>query len=71
MTLLRFEFILLRKFILQVNMIWKELAVKVSEDVKLNPKCYSSIYVPNGFIKPGSRFRELYYWDTYWIVKGK
>ena len=20
---------------------------------------------------PGGRFREFYYWDTYWIVKGK
>lgn len=26
--------------------------------------------VPNGFCIPGGRFRELYYWDTYWIVNG-
>lgn len=19
---------------------------------------------------PGQRFRELYYWDTYWVVRG-
>ena len=22
------------------------------------------------FFVPGQRFRELYYWDTYWVVKG-
>ncbi len=25
--------------------------------------------MPNGFIVPGGRFREFYYWDTYWIVR--
>lgn len=24
----------------------------------------------NYFFVPGQRFRELYYWDTYWVVKG-
>jgi alpha,alpha-trehalase len=28
------------------------------------------IYVPNPFIIPGGRFREIYYWDSYWIVQG-
>jgi hypothetical protein len=22
------------------------------------------------FFIPGQRFRELYYWDSYWVVKG-
>ncbi len=22
------------------------------------------------FFVPGQRFRELYYWDTYWVVRG-
>ncbi|VDK75556.1 unnamed protein product, partial [Gongylonema pulchrum] len=30
----------------------------------------SLIYVPEEFIVPGGRFREYYYWDAYWIVKG-
>ena len=30
----------------------------------------SLIYVPHEFIMPGGRFREFYYWDTYWIAKG-
>lgn len=28
------------------------------------------IYVPNPFIIPGGRFREFYYWDSYWIIRG-
>ncbi len=28
------------------------------------------IYVPHPFIIPGGRFREIYYWDSYWIVQG-
>ncbi|XP_025414013.1 trehalase-like isoform X2 [Sipha flava] len=53
-----------------LNHVWKTLARKVKEDVRINPDKYSLIWVPNGFIIPGGRFRELYYWDTYWIVNG-
>lgn len=28
------------------------------------------IYVKNPIIVPGGRFREFYYWDTYWMMKG-
>lgn len=36
----------------------------------VNPDRNSLIYVPEEFIVPGGRFREFYYWDAYWIVKG-
>jgi alpha,alpha-trehalase len=26
--------------------------------------------VPHPMIIPGSRFREIYYWDAFWILKG-
>lgn len=35
-----------------------------------NPQLYSIIHVPNPVIVPGGRFREFYYWDSYWIVRG-
>lgn len=35
-----------------------------------NPDRTSLIYVPHRFIVPGGRFREYYYWDAYWIIKG-
>lgn len=59
-----------KKWAYELNNIWKTLARKIKHDVKKNPKRYSLIWVPNGFIIPGGRFRELYYWDTYWIVNG-
>ena len=39
-------------------------------DVRDNPELYSLVYVPNPFIIPGGRFRESYYWDSYWVVQG-
>ncbi|VDO39789.1 unnamed protein product [Onchocerca flexuosa] len=35
-----------------------------------DPRRTSLIHVPEEFIVPGGRFREFYYWDAYWIVKG-
>lgn len=59
-----------KKWAYELNQVWKTLARKIKYDVKKNPNRYSLIWVPNGFIIPGGRFRELYYWDTYWIVNG-
>lgn len=59
-----------RNWALALNEIWKTLARKIKDDVKVRPELYSLIWVPNGFCIPGGRFRELYYWDTYWIVNG-
>uniref|UniRef100_A0A0N5BWM3 Trehalase n=1 Tax=Strongyloides papillosus TaxID=174720 RepID=A0A0N5BWM3_STREA len=60
----------LRNWALQLNLIWKKLCRNVKADVKENDEKYSLIYIPNNFIIPGGRFREFYYWDTYWIIKG-
>ncbi|XP_046649837.1 trehalase-like [Daphnia pulicaria] len=49
---------------------WKSLGRQIKDDVRDNPDLYSIVYVPNPFIVPGGRFRESYYWDSYWIVKG-
>lgn len=32
--------------------------------------CYSSIFVPYPFVVAGGRFREYYYWDSYFIIEG-
>ncbi|XP_015594366.1 trehalase isoform X3 [Cephus cinctus] len=60
----------LRKFASDLNQIWKLLGRKMKDDVLLNEELYSIIYVPNPVIVPGGRFREFYYWDSYWIIKG-
>lgn len=60
----------LRKFGQDLNHIWKLLGRKMKDDVRINSELYSIIYVENPVIVPGGRFREFYYWDSYWIVKG-
>lgn len=54
----------------KLNGVWKILGRKMTEDVKNNQDRYSIIWVPNPVIVPGGRFREFYYWDTYWIIQG-
>lgn len=61
---------MLREFAKGVVGIWSRLGRKVDIDVAKQPDQYSFIYVPNGFIVPGGRFKELYYWDSFWIVRG-
>uniref|UniRef100_A0A8C4SLI7 Trehalase n=1 Tax=Erpetoichthys calabaricus TaxID=27687 RepID=A0A8C4SLI7_ERPCA len=54
----------------ELHALWKSLGRKVRLDVKMHPELYSQIYTPHPLIVPGGRFRELYYWDSYWIIKG-
>lgn len=60
----------LRQFSKSIVEKWGKLGRKVSKEVSEYPDRYSFINVPNGFIIPGGRFKELYYWDTFWIVRG-
>lgn len=50
--------------------IWKDLGRKIKSDLLNQTDRYSLLYLPNPFIVPGGRFRETYYWDTYWVIKG-
>ncbi|PAV62606.1 hypothetical protein WR25_26434 [Diploscapter pachys] len=59
-----------RRWALHLHRIWKDLCRKVKDDVRTNQDRYSLLYVPHPFIIPGGRFREFYYWDTFWILKG-
>uniref|UniRef100_A0A914ZPB4 Trehalase n=1 Tax=Parascaris univalens TaxID=6257 RepID=A0A914ZPB4_PARUN len=60
----------MRRFALEIHALWKKLCRTIKNEVKEYPQRYSLLYVPNEFIIPGGRFRELYYWDSYWVVKG-
>lgn len=59
-----------REWVSNLNARWKDLGRKMKDDVKDNQDRYSIIWVPNPAIVPGGRFREFYYWDSYWIIKG-
>ncbi|XP_053307913.1 trehalase [Spea bombifrons] len=60
----------LRKWASELHLLWKSLGRKIKEDVKVSPDRHSQIYVPNAVIVPGGRFREFYYWDSYWVING-
>lgn len=36
----------------------------------VHPERHSLLSLPHPFFIPGQRFRELYYWDSYWVIKG-
>lgn len=53
-----------------LNDLWPQLGRKIKDEVRRNQDMYSIVYVNNPVIVPGGRFREFYYWDSYWIIKG-
>ncbi|XP_065203183.1 trehalase-like [Planococcus citri] len=58
-----------------MNLFWRNLSRKLSDGIEKEEKSIetrlsSYIYVPNTFIVAGGRFDEMYYWDSYWVIKG-
>lgn len=49
---------------------WKELCRQVKDEVRQNPQRFSLFPLKKPFIVPGGRFREIYYWDTLWTMRG-
>lgn len=60
----------IRKFASDLVGIWPSLGRKIGASVFGEPEKHSLIGVPNGIIIPGGRFKEFYYWDSYWIIEG-
>ncbi|XP_072281547.1 trehalase [Pyxicephalus adspersus] len=60
----------LRQWAFNLTSLWKSLGRKIIEEVNTSPQRFSQIYVPNPVIVPGGRFREFYYWDSYWVING-
>lgn len=60
----------LKKWAKDLNNIWRILARKISTEVAKNPQRHSIIYVDKPFVIPGGRFKEFYYWDSYWVIEG-
>uniref|UniRef100_A0A3Q2DND3 Trehalase n=1 Tax=Cyprinodon variegatus TaxID=28743 RepID=A0A3Q2DND3_CYPVA len=54
----------------EIHNLWKSLGRKIQNNVKDHPELYSQIYTPHPVVVPGGRFRELYYWDSYWVING-
>lgn len=49
---------------------WRDLGRKIKPDVQAHPDKYSLRHVEKPFVVPGGRFREMYYWDSYWTIQG-
>jgi len=57
-----------RNLVSVLNKRWKHLARETPQDLNINRT--TLIPLPFPFIVPGGRFIEIYYWDTYWTIKG-
>ncbi|WCJ26572.1 Trehalase [Euphorbia peplus] len=59
-----------REWAVEVHSLWKNLSRKVADDVKEHPELHTLLPLPEPVIIPGSRFTEVYYWDSYWVIRG-
>ncbi|KAH6818042.1 trehalase 1 [Perilla frutescens var. frutescens] len=59
-----------RAWALEVHRLWKNLSRKVSGRVFQNPDFHTLLPLEKPVVIPGSRFREVYYWDSYWVIRG-
>ncbi|XP_061347668.1 probable trehalase [Gastrolobium bilobum] len=59
-----------RAWALKVHSLWKNLTRKISARVKTHPQLHTLLPLPGSVVIPGSRFREVYYWDSYWVIRG-
>uniref|UniRef100_A0AC35U6E3 Trehalase n=1 Tax=Rhabditophanes sp. KR3021 TaxID=114890 RepID=A0AC35U6E3_9BILA len=59
-----------RNWALNLHSRWPSLCRKVKQTVLDNVERYSLIALPNPFVVPGGRFNEIYYWDSFFIIKG-
>eukprot|EP00965_Chrysotila_dentata_P206953 6183837-Pleurochrysis_carterae.AAC.1 len=59
-----------RKWARSLNSMWSQLGRTIAPSVRESPGRSTLLLVPNPLIVPGGRFREGYYWDSYWIILG-
>ena len=59
-----------RQFALDLNSLWIQLGREVDPEALKHPERHSFVMRKHPFIVPGGRFRESYYWDSWFIVQG-
>ncbi|KAF8028046.1 hypothetical protein BT93_E0839 [Corymbia citriodora subsp. variegata] len=59
-----------RAWALEVHALWRNLSRRVDDAVRERPDWHTLLPLPGPVIIPGSRFREVYYWDSYWVIRG-
>jgi alpha,alpha-trehalase len=58
-----------RRWALKVHSLWLLLARQVADHVENEPNQHTLLPLKHPVIVPGERFREVYYWDSYWIIR--
>lgn len=58
-----------RAWALRVHSLWRNLSRKVSSAVTTHRELHTLLPLPGSVVIPGSRFREVYYWDSYWVIR--
>ncbi|BBM98111.1 alpha,alpha-trehalase [Marchantia polymorpha subsp. ruderalis] len=53
-----------------VHAIWRNLTRHETPEVAADNERFTMVPLANAFVIPGSRFREIYYWDSYWVIRG-
>lgn len=54
-----------------VHGIWRNLTREFKQETVQCDGCVSSLLpAKHSFVVPGGRFRELYYWDTFFVFEG-
>ncbi|CAG8639059.1 17646_t:CDS:2, partial [Cetraspora pellucida] len=61
---------IIREFAKQVHNYWPNLTRKVDQSFMCSGCVSSFIPVNRSFVIPGGRFREIYYWDSYFVIEG-
>ncbi|XP_066393856.1 probable trehalase isoform X1 [Miscanthus floridulus] len=55
----------------EVHAMWRNLTRRVAPGVAAaGPPRHTLLPLPGRAVVPGSGYRELYYWDSYWVVRG-
>lgn len=60
----------LKDFAIDIHSKWKSLLRQVDKSGVCKDCESTMLDLPFPFLVPGGRFREYYYWDTFWILEG-
>lgn len=69
MSVLSFQDANYKLFAEDIHHRWKDLGRQIKPELSSSNRS-TLIYLENPFIVPGGRFREVYYWDSYWTILG-
>jgi alpha,alpha-trehalase len=59
-----------REWAEHLRSMWPALTRRTAPTVAAHPDRHTLLWSDHPFVVPGQRFREAYYWDSLWVVKG-